>query len=367
MPSTAFSIPFLLWKKAPAEQTKGNNMDAQHSIRNLLAGLLALGTTIAAGNDGVKIEPVERWSGVFAESKVTFHYAIGADEPLQGVAGWRFSINRRTVSRGEATVKAKPGKPAEVVIPLEIPPVKEGVIVGATLEVTVSGQGAEAEHARPLWIFPRDPFVDRSRWLKDLKITLFDPKGKTAELFEKAKIPFKFTRNMASLDGLGEGLIVIGEGISLKDHRGLGKTILDAAASGVPVLCLAPVDGRLPMPGATLPKQPQPRRVSFRRQDVIRELDKRIDSVAWPPDGRLIASRFAMAADRDWVVAEATSTGEGWPWIEVQYAQERGKLLLCGFDIVRQWDAGPAPRFLLARLFERLANEKPPSTKPKED
>jgi len=336
-------------------------------IRCTLAGLLVLGAAVAPANGDLKIEPSEQWSGVFADSKRTFHYVVKTDKPFEGLAGWRFSINPRTVSRGEVAVKAGPGKPANIAIPLEIPPVKEGIIVKATLEVTVAGQGIEAEHVKSIWIFPRDPFVDRSRWLQDLKITLFDPEGKTAELFDKAKIPFKLTRNMASLDDLGKGLVVIGEGTSFADHRGLAETLIDVAASGLPVLCLAPVDGRLPMPGAKLPKQPPPRRVSLRRQDVIRELDKRIDSVAWPPDGRLIASRFAVVTDRDWVVAEVVSDGEGWPWIEAQYSQKGGRLLLCGFNIVRQWDAGPAPRFLLARLFERLADEKPLSVKPKED
>ena len=31
--------------------------------------------------------------------------------------------------------------------------------------------------------------------------------------------------------------------------------------------------------------------------------------------------------------------------------------LLCGLGIVRYWDEGPTPRFLLARLFEHLTQD----------
>ena len=54
------------------------------------------------------------------------------------------------------------------------------------------------EHVKKVWIFPRDPFADRSEWLKGLKITLFDPEGKTADVLEKAHVPFKFTKNTSA-------------------------------------------------------------------------------------------------------------------------------------------------------------------------
>ena len=94
-------------------------------------------------------------------------------------------------------------------LPLRIPAVKEGIALQAELSVTAyAGDGKQpaATHTKAVWIFAPDPFVDRSQWLRGLGITLFDPPGKTAEVFEKAHIPFKLTRNTDALPELEKGL-----------------------------------------------------------------------------------------------------------------------------------------------------------------
>ena len=68
-------------------------------------------------------------------------------------------------------------------------------------------------------------------------------------MLEKARVPFTFTKNIAALDELREGLLVIGEGTAWRDYRALGEAAVKAAARGVPVLCLAPGEGRLVLPG----------------------------------------------------------------------------------------------------------------------
>ena len=83
----------------------------------------------------------------------------------------------------------------------------------------------------------------------------------------------------------------------------------------------------------------------------------------WPPKGEVVRSSLVVKTDRDRVVAEV-SKDAGWPWIEVDFPDKNGKLLICGFGIIRSWDAGPAPRFLLARLFEFLTDRKQPRQLP---
>ena len=119
--------------------------------------------------------------------------------------------------------------PAEVAFALKAPEVKEGVILESQLSVAAYAAGDEkaaAGHVKKVWIFPPDPFADRSQWLKGLKITLFDPERKTADVLEKAGVPFMFTKNPSALDELNEGLLVIGEGISWRDYRGLGESMV---------------------------------------------------------------------------------------------------------------------------------------------
>ena len=63
----------------------------------------------------------------------------------------------------------------------------------------------EASLEKPLWIFPENPFTNRSQWLKQLQIRLFDPVGKTRQVFKKTAIPFTETRNVDSLSALDGG------------------------------------------------------------------------------------------------------------------------------------------------------------------
>jgi hypothetical protein len=91
-------------------------------------------------------------------------------------------------------------------------------------------------------------------------------------------------------------------------------------------------------------------------------LDGRLDAVAWPPKDLIDLSRLTIKSDRDQVVAEAGQAPAGWPWLEVRYAAGKGRLLVCGFGIIRHWEETPTPRYLLCELFARLAAEK--STEP---
>lgn len=340
--------------------------------RQLPGCLLAcclLTTAIAAGEPSAAIEPTEKWCNVFGDEKATFHYAVRTGEAIEGRVQWSLSVNRRTVERGDLPLKAAAGRTAEVEVAFNIPAVREGVIVEAQLAVAVHLAGEEkpaASHTKTLWIFPRDPFVDRSKWLKELKITLFDPSGKTAGVLEKARVPFMFTKNVSALDELGEGLLLVGEGTSWKDFRGLDEALVKAAARGVPVLCLAPGEGSIALPGSEGADPPPPAELSLRREDVIAELDKRLDAVAWPPEGRVAACRLAVKSDRERIVAEVTKERQAWPWLEARYAG-KGRLLVCGFGIIRQWEATPAPRYLLSELFLRLTAEKRPAAIPQDE
>jgi hypothetical protein len=324
-------------------------------------GCLLWPAAVPAAED-TAIEPVEKWAGVLGGSEVKFHYTVRTTQALEGRIEWSLSVNRRTIQRGQLPLVASAEHVAEATVALKVPEVKEGVILESQLSIAAykaGGQKPAAEHVKKIWIFPPNPFADRTRWLKDLGITLFDPEGKTADRFEKAGIPFHFTKNTASLDELREGLLVIGEGTAWRDYRSLGKTIVKTAARGVPVLCLAPGEGAIALPGAEEADLPAPSRLSLRREDVIQELDKRLDFVAWPPLGEITSSRLMVKSDRGQVVIEAAKDLRGWSWLEVRWPAPRGRLLIiCGFGIIRQWDAGPAPRYLLSELFTRLTTEK---------
>lgn len=313
-------------------------------------------TTLA--EESVRIEPRENWSALFGKTEQKLTFEVTSDESLNGRMTWTHSAGQRTISRGEVPVR---GKSDALSIKIRIPPVKAGVVLDTqlTLEVTQAGDREPvASLTKPLWLYAENPFVDRTEWLEELKITLYDPTDdeKTTDVFDEAEIPYKTVRNVGAVESIEEGMLVVAEGVSLEDHRGLGPAMIAVATRGIPVLCLAPVDGSFPLPGADNDDEAAtvPRKISYRRQDVITDLDKRLDSEAWPPDGNVTSSRLAIKGDRDKVLAEVSESEQAWPWIEVQYPGERATLLICGFGLIEHWDDGPTPRYLLARIFERL-------------
>jgi hypothetical protein len=325
-------------------------------------GVLLVGAPrIAGAADGVRIESREKWSAMFGESEVNFTFDVTSTDPFQGVIEWSLSADQRTIARGDSPVGIAPGMPASVRVPLKIPPVHDRGVFAVRLSLSVSaiafGKPA-ATIVKPLWVFSRDPFVDRVEWLKKLKITLYDPGGHTAGAFDKANIPYKETRNIAALALLEEGLFVIGEGTSLADHGSLGDALVQVAARGIPVLCLAPAGGSLVLTAADDGRPASPSAIHLKRSLVIRELDKRLDADAWLAVTSIVAARVNIQSNGDQVAVEVSESDNAWPWLEVRYRSPSTSLLVCGFGIIRHWDAGPTPRYLLARLLE-LLTEKP--------
>lgn len=305
--------------------------------------------------DGPAIRPREAWSAVFGGAPADLHFDIRGVPDARVRVGWAVSIGTRTVATGEVEAAPGAGGSASAAVHLDPPPVKDGVVLPALLRLSITQPGRRRPLARAektLWIFPRDPFADRARWLKGLKITLLDPAGTTAEAFEKMGIPFQPARDVDAVAALKEGTLVIGEGVSFAEQRGLAEAMAALAARGVPILCLAPSDGAIPIPDAGAARS-----IMLRRADVIAALDKRLDAEGWPGDGELIAGGLVLKADGDRPIGEFVAGRVGWPWLEVGYPGRKGRLVVCGFGLLSHWEAGPTPRFLLARMLEVVVGQ----------
>jgi hypothetical protein len=134
---------------------------------------------------------------------------------------------------------------------------------------------------------------------------------------------------------------------------------LQAAAAGRRVVLLAPAEGSLTVPGTRgdgLPDSGIPSELRFARRHVITELDKRLDARAWPGSNNTVpASRFLLESYRSRVEATVSDESRAWPWLEVRFPESDGVLVMCGFRVIKHWNGGPTPRFLLIRLFEALS------------
>jgi hypothetical protein len=226
------------------------------------------------------------------------------------------------------------------------------VILEGVLALETSG-GALSHR---IWIFPRDPWSDEKEALKKADIRLFDPDGKTAAALDELSVPYKAIRSAGAIGEITNGIVIVTEGISFAENRGLAAALAQAATAGACVICLAPREGLVELPGCgddAIAKKPS---LALRQNEVITEFDKRLDADAWP-DGPAIASSWHPSADRRRIEGEWRADAQGWPWI-VAIFNGGGSLTYCGFGIVRSWEKTPAARFLLAAILKDGTAEK---------
>ena len=313
----------------------------------------------AAEGSTAVIVPVERWSNVFSGQEVTLHFRAEkrkGDPAVEGRIQWHYSANQRTLARGEAEIGR--GDASQVEVILRLPEVRDGVIFQTELTVAYVPRGEDSAATtltKTLWLYPEDAFADQRETLEDRQFSLFDPDGTTAELFAKIELPHRRIRNAVVLeDGDEHSYVIVGEGTSLIRNRGLAERLLRFAAGGGTVLVLAPSEGVIPMPGEVSKKtkanDPQPGELRFRRNHVIREFDKRLDSEFLPGQGRFVGSKVTLRTRLNRIGMEVSSDGN-WPWFTIEYPETKGRFVFCGFNIVKNWNNGPVPRYLLNRIL----------------
>jgi len=298
-----------------------------------------------------KIRFVEPWSNVFSGQKATFH-AVVTGVPTDGARiGWRLVAGSSTVARGEVSVHGENPTP----ITLDIPPSKPGVVSPWILQVSAIGTDPETSVERHLWAFPENPFEGRETRFADQHISLFDPKGDTAVILKEFGVPFSALRRSDDV-AVADGLVMIGEGVSFQDQRGLADAMIETATRGTVVLCLAPADGEFVLPGTDTRGATKPTALNFRQTDIISELDKRLDTATWASGVPAVVSSIELQSYRQSVSALVSSGPAGWPWVDIGYGNQ-GRLMVCGFGIIQHWESNPTARWLLTALLEKMADK----------
>ena len=219
-----------------------------------MAALWGRASEAAAPEPEASLVAVTKASCVFGGRRTSLQLEAASQRAFEGRVGWSLAVYGGTVARGETGLTTRPGRPTRITLPLDVPQIREGLIVPADLSVRLfpaDGSMVAAVLEKRLWVCSEDAFAGRSQWLEKLRIHLFDPVGKTRKVLDQSGIPYSLTGNVESLAAAGDGLVLIGEGVSLKAYRGLPRIMVEAAARGVPVLCLSPADGRIRVPDGT--------------------------------------------------------------------------------------------------------------------
>jgi hypothetical protein len=285
-------------------------------MKYLLAIFLATAAILPRSASGQeRVVPQELINSYFGAQKIVLNYLILPPARPNDRVTWTVAVGDQVIARRDARPAATDNGDGQFAIELELPEARIGIVLPLTVVISVNG---EKVHERTLSVFPEDAFAGKHQSLVSQQIVLFDPENITSAVFEGSKIPFAPERNIDSLEALTNSTLVVGEGVSFRDYRTL----------------------------------PQPEQLLLRRNDVIRQFDKRFDSLFWSPDGKVVASSVLVTGERNAVTGIVTTDERGWPWIDVRFSGS-GRLVICGFAIIEKWDSGPTPRYLLAELLSR--------------
>jgi len=318
----------------------------RYRTASLLAVVLLLPCGDMRADDLPDLQLAEGWSDFFGGQEVVLH-VIGASSPDVRIS-WSLEAGGRPVVKRESTSP-------ELRVPL--PPAKEGIVLTATLRaqaMNARGEPVAKELERTIHIYHENAFADKSEWLRGLGIRLFDPAGKTAEAFEKAGIPFRRVRSPDAVELDAKTLVVIGEGVSFDEYKGLSDLLSQWLNAGTSVLCLAPADGGFPLPGCA-EGESAPDSLLLQRTEFVRALDKALDAEAWPPSGHSQSRCMVIGSVRGDVRLSFESEANGWSWLSAGKAH--GRLAICMLDIIASWDSTPAPRYLLLKMLEQIDKE----------
>ncbi|MCH5377845.1 MAG: hypothetical protein JJ992_28145 [Planctomycetes bacterium] len=297
-------------------------------------------------------------AAAFAETEQWFLVEVAHDAPPGAVIAWRYSANRRTIARGESPVTAQPDGSLLSKFVVRTPSIRDGIVFETRLTASLIGGGEPNEVVQPVWVFPKDPLAGRRQSFVESRLLVLDREGDTAKRLNDLGIPFKRILGIEGLNGVEGGPLIIGDGTSFERYAAMGRSLNEFASNGGRVLCLAPADGALPFPEGDS-ESSLVQRLSFARKGVIAELDKRFDVDAFRSAPNH-PCRFETQSNKGRVVLRTTSAEHGWPWIDIQYASG-GRLLLCGFPLIRSWAHGPTPRYMFVRLLETMLAKPLPS------
>jgi hypothetical protein len=298
------------------------------------------------------------WGG----REVKLHLVVAAQEALAGELNWSLHAAGRTLISRTSQIRIAAGGKTEVEVRCTLPPVNDAVIYPIELRAWAGMWGPEpaAELRERFYLFGNNPFAERKDWLKSLKIQLFDPENKTAEAFEKLEIPFERITNLATIEDIPEGVLIIGEDVEWEDYGELGPVFLAAAARGVNVLCLSGAKAEFPLPTSKQGEPTTAKQLSFRQTDVLRDLDKRL-SMHWTGEHAVVSQSLTLVAENDQVLARAVAPDLGWPWMEVRFPQQAGRpraLVWCGLGLIRSWEESPTPRYVLLNWLEKTGQQE---------
>lgn len=300
----------------------------------------------------------EPWSTVFGGAQTAIVITVTASEPASAALHWSLAAQQRVVLRGEQAFDIGPDHIARLRVPWTAPEVRTGIVARLDFAATATAADGRtlASLRRSFTVFPADAFADRRARFRAAELVLFDPERRTADLLTAADVAFHAVRSVDELAALSQGVVLVGEGVSGASYRGLWPALLALGARGVPVLMLAPAEGRLALPLSDADPAPRTAFFALRGDEVLGELDKRLGTDLWADGVPVRHTGLRLEADRGAIALTVADAPAHWALAEMRFG--RAPVIVCAFDTVRAWDVSPAPRYLFVKLLEHVMDTR---------
>ena len=290
----------------------------------------------------------EPWSCLMSNQVSEFYFqdrSGNASVPVR----WEIRKLDRVIAKGRAD-RVNRNNQNEVRVRVSTEEIQVDAVIRLDLEVDFGNEVA----SQRLYLFPDDPFLDQQNFLKAAEISLFDPQGDTTSFLKELHVPFKRLDELAELETVDNGLVIVGEGFRTRKPELIALTLSKLASRGVNVLWLAPSINKLGL------EMNERSNVGVFNNSIVRKFDARFDIEFWWGSSPLL-QRWTINQAAGRLLLTQTDDPTGWPWVELNFDAEpiagkrSGTLVICGFGIIQHRNRGPVARHLLWRMIEKFS------------
>jgi|GEM_PF-2853692 len=285
---------------------------------------LALGGT--ADPPPVRVGPLFLTAGV--PETLTIHAPGLAKRTLE----WRVLRGRTPLGRGWIGV----GADGTAHMTLRFPDLREGVALEGMFKL---GETKAPLFQQKLWVYPKGFFAERQR-RRSGTLQVYDPVGRTVEWLDQHDFPHL---RVSDPERVGDGVLLVGEGLSVREHPGLFDQLRRFAASGARIVCLAPRGTEALFAGSTL-APPSVATLSDKR--ILRRVAPGVDEADF--SFRFFQGPPGLGLSHGSEQAEA-----GWMWLELGYPGG-GMMMVCGVELTASVSRSTPNLVLLDGILKRL-------------
>lgn len=298
----------------------------------------------------------------FSDQDSTISLTVSSPIQFKGQVNLRLVSVGHTLGVFREEVVLSGGDAKKIIkINFRTPALKPNVIEPVDIQMSYLRRGKKTPVvAAPIrmWIFPKNLFGDKEKWLSSLGLILYDISGRTARMFQDLSIPVKITKNWGYIYSFSDGIVIVGENVSLNGE--MATQLINLAARGLRVICLNPKKFTLTFSPEKLNFANSPVSLYLSGPEVIKNLNKSVDSQLWSYDGVKETNGILLKGVAGGSIkVKLDKRGGAWPWIKLYFPKTRGSLTLFTLSLVDFYERNPTPEYLLYNLFKLYQKEEP--------